>query len=76
MRQDGRMSQLEFDRSSPAASMATPLAELLRPASLDEVVGQEALLTEGGYQAHQDSLRVHRELDATWQVRMMTLDDT
>ena len=42
------MSQLEFDRSSPAASMTTPLAELLRPASLDEVVGQEALLGPEG----------------------------
>tara|TARA_X000000950_G_scaffold2924_1_gene3009 strand:+ start:6335 stop:7651 length:1317 start_codon:yes stop_codon:yes gene_type:complete len=42
------MSQLEFDRSSPAGSTATPLAELLRPASLDEVVGQEALLGPEG----------------------------
>ncbi len=42
------MSQLEFDRSSPAGSTATPLAELLRPASLDEVVGQQALLGPEG----------------------------
>jgi len=41
------MSQLEFD--SPAmADATTPLAELLRPASLDEVVGQAALLGPEG----------------------------
>ena len=42
------MSQLEFNRSSPAGGTATPLAELLRPASLDEVVGQQALLGPEG----------------------------
>ena len=41
------MSQLEFD--SPAtADATTPLAELLRPASLDEVVGQAGLLGPEG----------------------------
>ena len=47
------MSQLELDSpgatAGPAtAGPATPLAELLRPKSLDEVVGQESLLGSDG----------------------------
>ena len=42
------MSQLEFDNHSPASTTATPLAEMLRPASLDEVVGQESLVGPEG----------------------------
>ena len=42
------MTQLEFDSPSQPGPAATPLAELLRPKSLDEVVGQEALLGAAG----------------------------
>jgi len=37
-----------FESSGLEASAPTPLAERLRPRSLDDVVGQEALLGEGG----------------------------
>ena len=42
------MSQREFDSPGAAGAMTTPLAELLRPASLEDVVGQEALLGPEG----------------------------
>ena len=42
------MSQLEFDSPAGDGRTAPPLAELLRPKSLDEVVGQEALLGPAG----------------------------
>ncbi|MEC7437610.1 MAG: AAA family ATPase, partial [Pseudomonadota bacterium] len=42
------MTQLEFDSPSQPALAAPPLAELLRPKSLEDVVGQEALLGPEG----------------------------
>lgn len=41
------MSEL-FDSPADAAAMDSPLADRLRPGSLDEVVGQDHLLKEGG----------------------------
>ena len=42
------MSQLEFDSPATVDGGYAPLAELLRPTSLDEVVGQQALLGPEG----------------------------
>ena len=42
------MSQLEFDSPATSGGGTAPLAELLRPSSLDEVVGQPALLGPEG----------------------------
>ena len=42
------MSQLEFDSPATVGGGYAPLAELLRPTSLDEVVGQQALLGPEG----------------------------
>ena len=42
------MSQLEFDSPAIAGGGNAPLAERLRPTSLDEVVGQQALLGPEG----------------------------
>ena len=48
------MTQLDLETGMPAAATdgAAPLAELLRPRSLDEVVGQEALLGPQGRLRH------------------------
>ena len=42
------MTQLEFDSPSQPGPAVAPLAELLRPKTLEEVVGQEALLGPEG----------------------------
>jgi len=55
-RQNGAMTQLEFDSPAGDGRTVPPLAELLRPKTLDEVVGQDALLGPAG--------RLRRMLDA------------
>jgi len=50
------MTQLEFDSPAGDGRTEPPLAELLRPKTLDEVVGQDALLGPVG--------RLRRMLDA------------